>query len=119
MNPEEQLKQQFGTERPFRVPDGYFEKFASDLMSRLPEQKAQTVQMKPVRRTLPWLVAASFAGIIIFSGVYSYLRQEALQDPAASLLAQPATTVHGDEFEQAADYMMIDSDDMYAYLADY
>ena len=36
---EDDLKKKVGTENPFRVPDGYFENFASNLMERLPEKE--------------------------------------------------------------------------------
>ena len=38
MKEEDKLLKKIGTENPFRVPEGYFEGFTSDLMSRLPEK---------------------------------------------------------------------------------
>ena len=39
MKEEDKIHQILGTENPFRVPDGYFDHFASELMSQLPEKK--------------------------------------------------------------------------------
>ena len=38
MNNEEYIKKRIGKGNPFKVPDGYFASFTSDIMSRLPEQ---------------------------------------------------------------------------------
>lgn len=117
MELDEQLRQQFGNRRPFRVPDGYFDKLTADIMSSLPEEqpKAQ-IRTLGGRRAL-WAVAASFVGVILFSGFYSYQRQSK-EDGAASLAATKSSQSKGDTFDQTADYMMIDSDEMYSLLAD-
>ena len=38
MREEDILKEKYGTENPFKVPEGYFEQFTANLMNQLPEQ---------------------------------------------------------------------------------
>lgn len=55
MKEEDNLLKKVGTENPFRVPEGYFEGFTSDLMSRLPEKEKNDVRREPTtwRRSDP------------------------------------------------------------------
>ncbi|MDR1371894.1 MAG: hypothetical protein LBJ17_02030 [Dysgonamonadaceae bacterium] len=50
---------------PFKVPEGYFDTFTSELMSRLPEHQAAPTQVISFwERVKPWVyMAAMFAGI--------------------------------------------------------
>jgi hypothetical protein len=53
---------------PFKVPDGYFENFTPQMMSRLPEKKyEQPAKVTMMERIRPWLyMAAVFAGLGLF-----------------------------------------------------
>ena len=55
------LKQKFGNERPFRVPEGYFDSFADNLMKELPEREANEAKVVPMRRRLSWRKFATVA----------------------------------------------------------
>lgn len=59
--------------QPFRVPEGYFENFTENLMSRLPEKQVpeEPKKISFSERVKPWLyMAAAFAGIIILFNVF-------------------------------------------------
>ena len=75
MKEEDKIHQIVGTENPFRVPDGYFDHFASELMNQLPEKKtASLTSREPTRweRIKPWLyMAAMFAGAALLIRVGS------------------------------------------------
>ena len=43
MKEEDFIRKKYGSGNPFKVPEGYFEQFTSELMSKLPEK-----EMKPV-----------------------------------------------------------------------
>lgn len=60
--------------QPFRVPDGYFEGFTNQMMSRLPEKDAFTPQKITLYdRLKPWLyMAAVFAGLVILFNVLNH-----------------------------------------------
>ena len=112
------LKQKFGNEDPFRVPEGYFNSFADNLMSQLPEREAKVI---PMRRHTAWrkyaavAVAACF-GVLLFNVGTTYFDRH--QQDAQQITAN-AQASSSDAFDQMADYAMIDVSDMYAYVADY
>lgn len=56
---------------PFRVPDGYFENFTENMMSRLPEKPVKEPKVISIYdRVKPWLyMAAAFVGLIILFNV--------------------------------------------------
>lgn len=56
---------------PFRVPDGYFESFTENMMSRLPEKTvAEPNVISIYDRVKPWLyMAAAFVGLILLFNV--------------------------------------------------
>jgi len=59
--------------QPFRVPEGYFESFTDDFLSRLPEKSIPDAKIISLYdRVKPWLyMAAMFAGAIILFNIYS------------------------------------------------
>ncbi len=74
MKEEDKLLKKIGTENPFRVPEGYFEGFTSDLMSRLPEKEKTDVHREPTtwEKVRPWLyMAAMFIGAALIIRVAS------------------------------------------------
>ena len=93
---------------PFRTPEGYFDHLADTIISRLPEER------KPARewRLRPWLYAAAFAGVVALS--------------ATLFMNRPADNISGNEtlaasysdtyFDDGADYVMVDNQDIYASL---
>ena len=66
MKEEDNILKKVGTENAFRVPEGYFENFTSELMNRLPEkEKLAFEQKEPTmwERVKPWAyMAAMFVG---------------------------------------------------------
>ena len=118
MNREEKyLRQRFGSETPFRVPEGYFSDFSAKMMEQLPETTARTIPMPTSRwhKWRPYVAAASVCAVIFGAGLF-YSNHFA--EPAPSYTAAKATAVES-TIDQAADYVMIDNEDIYSYLADY
>ena len=68
--------------RPFRVPEGYFEGFTEDFMSRLPKKTAPEAKVITLYdRVKPWLyLAATFAGIIILFNIFNKSSESAKDD---------------------------------------
>ena len=51
---------------PFKVPEGYFEGFTADVMSKLPERPAESQTISLWEKVKPWVyMAAMFAGIAL------------------------------------------------------
>ena len=130
MNLEEKLLSEYGNKRPFKLPEGYFDNLDEQIISQIVEVKDDTnnhekVNIKPIRRPRPLLIAASFVGLIVV-GVASinlfqqYQSAEKVETKVNKLMMQPTSQkkIDSSEMEEAEEYMTIDQDDMYNYLAD-
>lgn len=119
-NEEKFLMEKVGRKNPFKVPDGYFETFAEQLMKQLPEHKASVIEIqKPKDKTKRplWFVAASVAAILLSSLVYISLPSSRSDASVSSAALQAMNTASQDSYvDQAADYAMVDNSDIYAYL---
>lgn len=115
---EDFLIQNFGKDRHFSVPEGYFEKFCSGIMEQTVERKAAVVPMRPrsVWRTAV-SVAACLAAVVVMAGAYFHADGILTDAPSEETTAQAGSA--SDAVEQAADYMMLDETDLYAYMSDY
>lgn len=122
------LQKEYGTQRPFTVPENYFSELSSRVMAQIPdeEQKATVVEVKPRRATLRYLCPLAAAAMtigVVLVGFLAYQEFDSGQGKhalAGSHLAQgvhEASASSEDDFDQVADYFMIDESDMYAYLA--
>ena len=74
MKEEDFIRKKYGSGNPFKVPEGYFEQFTSELMSKLPEKEMKPVLSMPSRRrtrmrTVWYAVAAALCGAM-FLGTY-------------------------------------------------
>lgn len=107
-----------GKTRPFTVPDNYFAGLHDKIMDVV--NADNTVVMKANsgrRRTLIAAIAASVAVLLVCAGIA--LSEVFVQNGGGYAL----TSVKSDavssnsSFEQMADYMMLDNDDVYSYLA--
>ena len=132
-----------GKRNAFRVPDGYFEQFTERMMQRLPEREtgevAHTVQLsecKPaktakksrLRMLRPYFAAAAFLCFAVF-GITFYMHQHQKSNDAQALNAQHSiqnaqhqilnAAAEEAYFEEAADYVMLDNAEIYAYLSEY
>ena len=125
MNEEKYIEEKVGKRNPFLVPDGYFDSFADRLMQQLPEQPLREVaaseERQPARmvRMRRWLYAAACAVVLIVSAwVWQSLPEtSAVKQPVAQVAAQQEPTSDA-SFDEAADYLMLDNQDIYVYLAE-
>ena len=122
------LQKEYGTQRPFTVPENYFSELSSRVMAQIPteEQKETVVTVKPrrakVRYLRPLAAAAMTIGVVLI-GFLAYQEFDGGQGNG-SLTGnrlvqgtQELSASSADDFDQLADYFMIDESDMYAYLA--
>lgn len=118
---EKYIRDKFGREEHFRVPEGYFDNFTSRLMANLPEQEAKIVEMRPQRRTklrIISIAAASVCAVMLSLGTYLGVnRHDSHQTPAASVSFADAQR-ESVAVDAMANYTMLDNEDMYNYLAD-
>ena len=114
MNEEKYIEEKAGKRNPFLVPEGYFEALTEQVMQSLPERKprAKSIWLRPV-----FYAAASVCALLISAAVWLALPGETDRQQAQVIEVRQE---QGDTyFDEAADYMMLDNQDIYAYLADY
>ena len=122
VNEEAFLRDKIGQKNPFKIPDGYFDQFADRLMEKLPEQ-----QHKPIliRRLRPLLYAAVFVGVLIIGATLAFKSIQKFDSQSNIALVtneqdESLLNAYSDTYiEDAANYAMIDNEEIYAYLADY
>lgn len=115
---EDFLIQKFGRERHFTVPEGYFAQFHEKMMEQIATPKAE---VRPLRRHSMWqtvvYAAACLIAAVVMTGAYFHADNVVTDKPTADKTAQAAAA--GDAIDQAADYMMLDESDLYAYMEEY
>ena len=115
MKDEQKLMQQYGKKQPFATPEGYFESFHEQLMSRLPETEptaAPTVKVTLMTRIKPWIyTAAMFMGIIFMVQGIMYVQQAQMTNN--SIAFEDIYTEEADRFMYSSLY---DEYVLYSYL---
>lgn len=113
MNEEKFLNERMSKQNPFRVPEGYFDDFATQVMAKLPER-----ELKPVAKHVslrPWMYAAAALLVAVFSVTIFFTRMDSRQEQPQQTASSMVSDTYMDE---AADYAMIDNADIYACLAE-
>lgn len=138
MNEEKKINDIFGKENHFKVPEGYFDNFAEQMMAKIPEQeidspevtdknrlesKAKFVHLSLWKRLPLRKIAAVLAVTAMLGGGVLYQLQQAEKKHYAMAhnetpAIESSHVTDGDDaaFEQMADYTMMDSQDFYAQL---
>lgn len=108
---------------PFRVPEGYFDSLNDRIMSAIPQDqpmmKAEPTKAKVVGlRQLRW--AAAVACVMIAGVTFTLygLKSSSKVDELNADIASKYLTPSDDAFTQAADYVMMDNQDVYQLLAE-
>lgn len=120
---DEILVRRYGRENPFKVPEGYFEDFTSRLMDNLPERNAKVdvgngkVKIGVVRK---WLYAAAcVCAVAICATAYLLIdSHDETSVVAEATGVQVGGSSSDDYFDDAADYAMMDNQDMYLCMMD-
>ena len=107
-NEEKYIRERVGQGNPFRVPDGYFDRFTAQVMASLPERKPKS-RFAMLR---PWLYAAASLLFAVSIGTTLYFQQ------APSDGSQIASTTEASFMDDMADYAMFDNAEIYACLSD-
>lgn len=107
---EAKLLERFGAERPFSVPENYFDGLAGKVMSRIAQQEGQHQSEARRRRrvALRWAVAAVLTGFFAVGGLL-------LENQEVQQTAEVEDTQY---IEDALDYSMIDNMSIASYLTE-
>ena len=117
------LKERFGKQNPFKVPDGYFDHLTEKIMENLPEQEVRVIDIRS-RQTL-WqkmplrkIAAAVAVAALLGGGTFWALQHEGDSKMVAHAKKLEQKTVSSDDaaFNEMADYTMIDNEAIYASL---
>ena len=116
------LKERFGKQNPFKVPDGYFDHLTEKIMENLPEQEVRVIDIRS-RQTL-WQkmplrkIAAAVAVVVLLGGGSFWAWQHHDSKMVAHAKKHEQKTVSSDDaaFNEMADYAMIDNEAIYASL---
>ena len=101
---EAKLLSRFGTERPFTVPEGYFEGLTERVMSRVAQRKRRRLVWR-------WAAAAVLVGCVAAGGMFFEYRQQ-----TADNMQRTAEDIQ--YIEDALDYSMIDNMSIASYLTE-
>lgn len=118
MEEEKYIEKLVGKRNPFVVPEGYFEQLTDQVMQSLPERRprAKTIWLRPV-----FYAAASVCALFVCATVWlswpdsSQQEQKSVAEAVQTVQQQPDDAF----FDEAADYIMLDNQDIYACLSDY
>ena len=122
INEEIYLNSKLGKKNPFTVPEGYFEQLTAQVMERLPEkpqqQKKKTVVIKQLR---PWLYAAACVCVGVFIAALAFNNDNEQVRKQMQMATAEQENVEGyyysdNYIDEEADYAMVDTQDIYAYL---
>lgn len=115
---ETDLLKRCGTENPFTVPEGYFERFTEQLMEKLPEREAQPAPKLTLwTRVKPWVyMAAMFCGLML--SVRMFVGEKQSQSPAATSETTDFTEVPDEYIDPIVNQTMMDDYTLYQYLTD-
>ena len=117
-NEEKLIIESLGKESPFRVPEGYFDRFADQFMDKLPEQQPAAPAQRPRLKVLrPILTAAACLCVAIFS-ITLYLNRPQDVTEQAPVAATATNVAEETLMDEAADYAMLDNADIYACLSE-
>ena len=116
MEEEKYIEELVGKRNPFRVPEGYFDNLTAQIMESLPEQKPKA---KSVWLRKPMYYAAACVCALLISATAWLLMSEPTSQTAVPMQAHAVQQeVTDEEFEEAADYMMLDNHEIYALLSE-
>lgn len=115
---ETDLLKRCGTENPFTVPEGYFERFTEQLMEKLPEREAQPAPKLTLwTRVKPWVyMAAMFCGLML--SVRMFVGEKQSQSPAATSETTDFTEVPDEYIDPIVNQTMMDDYTLHQYLTD-
>lgn len=117
MEEEKNILRKVGTKNPFTVPEGYFENFTPELMSKLPEKEPLLPIQEPTlwQRVKPWLyMTAMFCGIMLSVKIFVGNPQQE-EFPITHL---EVADLSDEEWEMISDRSLINDYDLYEYLTE-
>lgn len=101
---EAKLLLRFGTEKPFTVPEGYFDGLTERVMSRIEQRQRRRLVWR-------WAAAAVLVGCVVTGGLLFENREQAIVN-------KQQTAEEIQYIEDALDYSMIDNMSIASFLTE-
>ena len=117
MKEEQDILRKVGTKNPFHAPEGYFENFSQELMSKLPEKDSYIPEAETNlwTRVKPWIyMAAMFVGIML--SVRIFVGEPKIDDFPISMAE--AELLPEEEWENIANNIMAHNYGLYEFLTE-
>lgn len=112
----------FNHDNHFSVPEGYFDTIAQRVMDRIPANEVRMIpaveKKKSTPRRLLWArigVAAATVAAVFTLGMRFMGHDHVQQSPVAAV--STASYTSDENLDAMADYIMVDDQDLYAYLS--
>ena len=111
--------------RPFTVPEGYFDSLTDRVMSNIPASEVRLFPKKEPEKRFRWhRYAAAAAVVAAIFGAGLFFGNNKVAEPQAAApvaVAENSSNVdsgnaYGGDFDNVADYIMCDDYELYAYL---
>lgn len=118
MEEQKYIEEKAGKRNPFRVPDGYFDNFAAQMMQQLPEKPERKAQAKQVWLRKPLYYAAACIAVLLISVTAWLLMPETDMQTTVPTQMAAQQEMTDEDLDQAADYLMLDNHDIYALLSE-
>lgn len=119
---EKYIRNRYGAENHFSVPDGYFDSLADMVMDKLPDEQTNIVKMPvSVWRHRIVVISAVAASIAVAVCLVFKTGTDTSNGQETTVAACPdATSMYDDDsdVDAMAHYTMVDATDMYAYMSD-
>lgn len=119
------LEQKYGRRNPYKVPEGYFERFEESFMDNLrtherQQQKRKNKRANVVRLFLRPVACVACTVLIVLSGfLFFHENVTEGQCEANNISKSYSAAVHVSDYtiDDISDYAMLDNDDIYSYVS--
>jgi hypothetical protein len=123
MEEEKYIREKFGCENHFRIPNGYFEDFAANMMNKIPEVEVEVSVQRTNKksRTIVLhhriMVAAACVAFMISGLSFYFYNSQGLHHAESTGSVSKSVSPDDAAVQEAADYAMLDNQDIYKYVS--
>lgn len=125
MKEDKNIKEKFGKENPFKVPENYFKTLVPEIMDKLPEkEKPEVVEISMWERVKPWVyMVAMFCGLmfslrVIVGDNYKESASETIFVSNTASTHKTTDDVQDEYINNLVNEAMMDDYTLYLYLTD-
>lgn len=121
MKEENDLLKKIGKENPFKVPDGYFDQFTTQLMDKLPD-KPEAIHAQPVTKWVklrPYVyMAAMFIGAVLMVRAIHFIETEKVSKAQTEAAQEKAELAQDKYINETVEASRLDGYQLYTFLSD-